>query len=63
MSHETNSEQSTILGSLEANGVGYQYDDLYPELVAKVSAADIQRVAKKYFSFYTLSVVSSIEIK
>jgi zinc protease len=63
MAHETNANQSGVLGTFELNGLGYQYDEIYPELVSKVTADDILRVAKKYFNHYTMSVVSPVDIK
>ncbi len=62
MSHETNSSQADRLGGFELLGVGYQYDQTYPELIDKVTAADIQRVAKKYFTHYTLSVLTPVKV-
>lgn len=63
MVHETNANQSALLGSFELNGLGYRYDETYPELVEKVTADDIQRVAKAYFKHYTMSVVSPVDLK
>ncbi len=33
----------------EASGLGYEYVERYPELVRKVTAGEVQRVARKYF--------------
>jgi zinc protease len=58
MRHETNAAQSLILGSCELNGLGYEYDQKYPQLLQQVTAADIKRVARKYFLHYTMGVVA-----
>ncbi|HBF36827.1 MAG TPA: hypothetical protein DDW50_05855 [Firmicutes bacterium] len=63
MEHETNSAQNRFLGSYELMGLGYSFDQDYPRLIDKVTAADVQRVAAKYFQHYSLSVVSPVEIK
>jgi predicted Zn-dependent peptidase len=62
MSHETNASQSDHLGGYELLGVGYQYDQTYPQLIDKVTAADIQRVAQKYFAHYSLSVLTPVKV-
>ncbi len=58
MSLETGIAQGGLLGLSELNGHDYQYLDRYPELIEKVTAEDIQRVAKKYFKHYVLAVVA-----
>lgn len=63
MSHETNAGQGRYLGSYELLGLGYQYDLTYTGLIDNVTVEDIQRVAKKYFGYYVLSVLSPVEIK
>lgn len=50
LSHDTNSTQAFYLGLYETLGAGYGFDRRYPELIEQVTADDIQRVAKKYFS-------------
>ena len=50
LAHETNAAQAQYLGMYEAMGAGYEFDARYPELITQVSAGDIQRVARKYFS-------------
>lgn len=59
MSHETNEAQSSLLGRFELLGLGHEYDQQYPKLIRQVTAADIKRVARKYFSYYTLGVVTA----
>lgn len=63
MGHETNASQGRYLGSYELLGLGYQYDQAYPGIIDNVTAEDIERVARKYFSHYVLSVLSPVEIK
>jgi zinc protease len=58
MSHETNTAQSQILGRYELNGLGYAYDQRFPQLIGQVTAADVKRVAQKYFKHYTMGVVA-----
>ncbi len=50
LAHETNSNQSFYLGFYELMGMGYEFDQCYPEHIQKVTAADVQQVAQKYFS-------------
>ena len=50
LSHEGNSSQAFYLSFYELMGRGFQFDENYPELIEKVSAKDIQRVAEKYLS-------------
>jgi zinc protease len=62
LEHETNLSQSRFLGSYELMGLGYLYDDAYPHMIESVTAADVQKVAAKYFRHYSLSVVSPVKI-
>jgi predicted Zn-dependent peptidase len=50
MAHERNRQKAWQLGRFECLGVGYEYDRKFPELVKKVAAADVQRVAREYFN-------------
>ncbi|HHY46842.1 MAG TPA: insulinase family protein [Firmicutes bacterium] len=63
MSHETNAAQGSFLGRYEILGLGYEYDELYPELIDRVTAADIKRIAGEYFAHYTLGALSPVELK
>ena len=63
MAHETNAGRAEIAGRYELLGLGYPFEMQYPLLIDRVSAADVQRVAQKYFRHYTLSVVAPTEIK
>jgi zinc protease len=51
MSLATNEDWAFRLGIYETLGLGYNYYRTFPEKVRAVSAADIMRVAKKYFDF------------
>jgi zinc protease len=62
MSQETNSAQSGLLGRYELLGFGYQYDQKFPRLIGRVTAADVKRVARKYFRHYTMGVISATKI-
>jgi zinc protease len=63
MAHETNNAQSLYLGRYELDGLGYAYDRSFPQLIERVTVADVQRVARKYFTHYTMSVVADQPIK
>jgi predicted Zn-dependent peptidase len=54
--HQAIARQAWYLGWYETIGAGYQFDRKYLELVSKVSSADVQRVAQKYFDKYVLVV-------
>jgi zinc protease len=58
MSHETNAAQSLILGRYELNGLGYAYDQKFPQLIGQITAAEVRQVAQKYFKHYTMGVVA-----
>jgi predicted Zn-dependent peptidase len=55
--HESNAAQGDFLGRYELLGLGYRYDEQYPDQIDRVTAPDIQRVARQYLTHYTLSVV------
>ncbi len=48
LAHDTNVNQAYYLGLYETIGVGFGFDRTYPDLINKVTAADIQRVANTY---------------
>jgi zinc protease len=50
LAHDTNINQAYYLGLFETLGAGYGYDEAYPKQVEQVTPADIQRVARRYFS-------------
>jgi zinc protease len=50
LAHETPAAQATYLGMFETLGVGYRFDTEYPKQIESVTLADLQRVARRYFS-------------
>jgi zinc protease len=46
---DTSSKMADFLVGVEEMGLGLDYADRYRELIGKVTAADVQRVAAKYF--------------
>ena len=50
MDRRTNARQAWYLASLEGAGVGHEYLDRYTAQVRAVTAADIQRVARRYLA-------------
>ena len=46
---DTSSKMADFLVSVEEMGLGLDYADRYRDLVGRVTAADVQRVAAKYF--------------
>ena len=56
---DTSSKVADFLVSVEEMGLGLDYADRYRDLVSRVTAADVQRVAMKYFDpagFHRVSV-------
>ena len=47
---DTTSKVADFIVAVEEQGLGLDYADRYKERVAKVTAADVQRVAAKYFA-------------
>ena len=60
MSLETNGAQAHSDAVNELLELGYQYAQQYPELIRKVTADDVQRVAKRLFG-YALTVTTKPE--
>jgi zinc protease len=54
MSLESNGAQARSAAISEVLGLGYDYDDRYPELIRNVTADDVLRVARKLFRNYLL---------
>ena len=54
---DTSDKLARFLGAVEENGLGLDYPDRYKERIARVSAADVQRVAAKYLDPATFSEV------
>ena len=46
-----------LLGWAETVGVGYEFDSRFADQVQAVTAADVQRVARKYFANYAAVVL------
>ena len=47
---ETNSEKASNIGYFEAYGLGYDFLNYYIDMIDRVSASDILKVANKYFT-------------
>lgn len=45
---DTSGKLAGFLGAVEESGLGLDYPDRYKERIARVTAADLQRVAAKY---------------
>ena len=45
---ETNGDIAGFLGQVEYLGLGLDYVDRYPDLIRKVTAQDVHRVARQY---------------
>lgn len=54
---DTSGKLARFLGAVEENGLGLDYPDRYKERIARVTAADVQRVAAKYLDPATFSEV------
>ena len=57
LSHETLLAQASYLARYEAAGLGYDYDEIFPEELKKVTAIDIQNAARKYLQNGTIFIV------
>ncbi|HET8576185.1 MAG TPA: pitrilysin family protein [Methylomirabilota bacterium] len=57
MDRRTNARQAWYLAAYEIDGVGYEYLDRYVQQVRAVTAADVQRVARKYLATLRTIVV------
>ncbi len=55
---DTSGKLAGFVGALEENGLGLDYPDRYKERIARVTAADVQRVAAKYLDPATFSSVT-----
>jgi zinc protease len=54
MGLETVAAQAASSALNEILGLGYDYDMIYPELIEKVTAADVLRLAKRLFSHHLI---------
>jgi len=57
MDRRTNARQAWYLATYEEAGVGYEFLDRYVQQVRAVTAADVQRVARKYLGVLRTVVV------
>ena len=58
MSQERNIGRAALLARLESLGLEHRFIDRYPELIDRVTGADVLRVARRYFDDnYTLAAV------
>ena len=57
IAHERTRQKAWHLGRFECLGVGYEFDRRFPELVKRVTAADVQKVASSYFKDAVVAVV------
>jgi zinc protease len=57
MDRRTNARQAWYLASYEIAGVGHEFLDLYEANVKAVTAADLQRVARRYLPILRTVVV------
>jgi predicted Zn-dependent peptidase len=53
---QTNAEFAQIFGWYETLGLGIEYDDIFPQLIANVALEDIQRVANQYLQDNSLCI-------
>lgn len=58
MAHQTRAKQAYFLGWFELIGLGYQYDEKFPEIIKSIKLQEILSVYKKYLtgSFFCLVV-------
>lgn len=68
LSHQHLMDRAFDLGWYETIGTGYEMYTKYPDEVEKVTAEDVQRVAKKYFTSYAAELLlpkskSEIEVE
>ncbi len=63
ISLQKNSSQVADIGFNEIYGLGYDMSDKFTELVSKVTAEDVARIAKKYITLdsYTIVIVGKTE--
>ena len=54
---DTSGKLARFLGAVEENGLGLDYPDRYKERIARVTAADVQRVAARYMDPATFASV------
>ncbi|HLD04199.1 MAG TPA: pitrilysin family protein [Candidatus Nanoarchaeia archaeon] len=57
LNHESLMDQAAYLARYEALGLGFEYDEEFPKVLKKVTAADIQAMAQKYLKNGTAFIV------
>jgi predicted Zn-dependent peptidase len=63
LAHQYSSQYAFDLAWYELQGLGTQYDAIYPAAIDRVTAEDLQRVARDYFTHYILTVVMPLSMK
>ncbi len=58
LAHEDLEAQAFYPGWYEVLGVGFEYDQQFPALVARVAPGDVLRVARRYLNNHVLAVVA-----
>ncbi|MGQ0551580.1 MAG: M16 family metallopeptidase [Armatimonadota bacterium] len=58
LAHEQLEQQAFYLGWYEIMGVGFDYDERFPQEIAQVSPADVHRVARLYLTNHVLAIVA-----
>lgn len=58
LAHEQLEQQAFYLGWYEIMGIGFDYDERFPQEIAQVSPADVHRVARLYLTNHVLAVVA-----
>ena len=58
MSRETSMAQGQEAAIFELYGLGFDYEEKYPERVEEVTAEDVLRIAKKYFQKPSILVIT-----
>jgi len=58
MSRQTNSDQAMSAAINELYGLGYDFDDRYPDQIRAVARGEVIRIANKYFNNYVCAVAS-----
>lgn len=61
LDHQQNIRQAWYLGWYEILGLGYKFDNIYPDLIEQVTSQDVRQVAKKYFNYPTLAILRPTE--
>ena len=57
LSHQRNKQQAYYLAWYELLGAGYTFDQLYPKGIAAVTAEDVRRAARTYFTRYAQALL------